>query len=193
MDYENPEISSLKEEIEKLNKVISVRNKDVELWMNDYYDSQDDLFEALAKLEELTKVSWRLIAEIQKIPSLGGLLRKSDLHDTYQLAAELENLVVEFKEEQQETCQGIIPNTFIACGEGGNYCQPSCQEQASINDKQLTENHFGGHVPIEITTGEFGADLYIHNAKECHGLHMHFPTRLAAREWLIDAWLRLDI
>ena len=190
MDSENSEISFLKEEIEKLNKVISVRNKDVGLWMNDYYDSQDDLCEALAKLDELTKVSWRLITEIQNIPSLGGLLRKSDLLDTYKLAAELEDLVVKFREEQQETCQGIIPNTFIACGEGENYCQPSCQEKASIND--MTKNHFGGHVPIEITAGEVGTDLYIHNVKECHGLHMHFPTCLAAREWLIDTWLRLD-
>lgn len=126
MSNEKSEIDSLKEEVERLNKVIAVRNKDVELWMNDYHDSQDDLFEALAKLDELTKVSWRLIDEIQDIKSLGDLVGKSDLVDTHKFAAELEELVVKFKEEQQETCQGVIPNTFIACGEGGNFCSNSC-------------------------------------------------------------------
>lgn len=126
MSNEKSEIDSLKEEVEKLNKVITVRNKDVELWRNAYHDSQDDLFEALAKLDELAKVSWRLINAIQDIKPLSDRLRKSDLVDTHKLAAELEELVVKFKEEQQETCQGVIPNTFIACGEGGNFCSNPC-------------------------------------------------------------------
>ena len=25
-------------------------------------------------------------------------------------------------------CFGVIPNTFIACGEGGNYCSQRCFE-----------------------------------------------------------------
>lgn len=26
----------------------------------------------------------------------------------------------------QADCHGVIPNTFIACGEGGNYCSDAC-------------------------------------------------------------------
>lgn len=49
-------------------------------------------------------------------------MRKSDLGDVYELASKLEDLVVKFKEEQQETCKQVVPKTFIACGEGGNFC-----------------------------------------------------------------------
>jgi len=129
MGSEKLELDFLREEVERLNKVISVKNKDVD-------DSQDDLFEALAKLDKLTKVSWRLITEIEKIPSLGGLIVKNDLLYKYKLVAELKDLVVKFKEEQQETCQGVIPSTFIACGEGENYCQSSCHEQANKRKKE---------------------------------------------------------
>ena len=31
-----------------------------------------------------------------------------------------------------EHCAGVIPNTFIACGEGGNFCSESCL-QNSVN------------------------------------------------------------
>ena len=27
-------------------------------------------------------------------------------------------------------CAGVIPNTFIMCGEDGNYCSTECQEGA---------------------------------------------------------------
>jgi len=28
---------------------------------------------------------------------------------------------------QPEECSGVIPGTFIACGEGGNYCSAECE------------------------------------------------------------------
>jgi hypothetical protein len=30
----------------------------------------------------------------------------------------------------EEKCKGVIPNTFIVCGEGGNYCSEACHSQA---------------------------------------------------------------
>ena len=34
-----------------------------------------------------------------------------------------------FAKLAEEECTGVIPNTFIACGEGGNYCSEGCEEK----------------------------------------------------------------
>lgn len=31
------------------------------------------------------------------------------------------------KTDEIPKCLGVIPGTFIACGEGGNYCRPACR------------------------------------------------------------------
>lgn len=32
--------------------------------------------------------------------------------------------------DKQHVCAGTIPNTFIACSEGGNYCSAECEAVA---------------------------------------------------------------
>jgi len=38
-------------------------------------------------------------------------------------------LVVNALEALLDGCTGVIPGTFIACGEGGNYCSATCRER----------------------------------------------------------------
>lgn len=35
-------------------------------------------------------------------------------------------------------CTGVIPDTFIACGEGGNYCSESCMKYSKVGASTLT-------------------------------------------------------
>jgi len=34
-------------------------------------------------------------------------------------------------ESQEHICSQVIPDTFIMCGEGGNYCSPECMRRAN--------------------------------------------------------------
>lgn len=33
---------------------------------------------------------------------------------------------------ERAECNGVIPGTFVACGEAGNYCSERCLERARI-------------------------------------------------------------
>ncbi len=35
-----------------------------------------------------------------------------------------------------DECLGTIPNSFIMCGEGGNYCSAACEIRASLERAQ---------------------------------------------------------
>lgn len=39
-------------------------------------------------------------------------------------------------------CQQVIPNTFIACGEGGNYCSDACYQASRARKWKLATRHY---------------------------------------------------
>ena len=41
-------------------------------------------------------------------------------------------------------CKGVIPNSLIVCGEGGNYCSDTCLEQATIGKKMFKDTLVAG-------------------------------------------------
>jgi len=63
--------------------------------------------------------------EYQNILNLFALHNKIQSGDT-------DGLPEMISKQLNPNCKLIIPNTFIACGEGGNYCSDGCLESASL-------------------------------------------------------------
>ena len=42
----------------------------------------------------------------------------------------------ELRIESRKECFGLIPNTFIVCGEDGNYCSQNCWDIAKAAQQQ---------------------------------------------------------
>lgn len=60
----------------------------------------------------------------------------------------------------EHRCAGVIPGTFIMCGEGGNYCSDECRLAAEEGRPRypLTEEPDGVHLHDRTDVEEGGRD-----------------------------------
>jgi len=46
-----------------------------------------------------------------------------------------------FQKLQNGQCLGIVPGTYVACGEGGNFCSALCQIRNLLNEEIVSWDH----------------------------------------------------
>ena len=86
---------------------------------------ETDLYFKIKELKESHDKLYVIMEELQELIGTGYSLSGDHVDGLMRAYLEYQN----WKDNKNLKCQEVIPGTFVACGEGGNYCSQACQQK----------------------------------------------------------------